>query len=98
MEITLWKKEKKIWQYQNNSLTLHPNKKTTMNLTQKTLIELELKNKFDEEVCLSILVSAINHYGITALDMGFHQDMFYDFVEPIMETLLKKMKSLKMLI
>ena len=28
MEITLWKKEKKIWQYQNNSLTLHPNKKT----------------------------------------------------------------------
>ena len=23
-----WKSLKKIWQYQNNSLTLHPNKKT----------------------------------------------------------------------
>lgn len=59
-----------------------------MNLTQKILIETELKNQFDEKVCLSLLIFSINRYGITALDMGFHQDLFFDYVDPIMEDII----------
>lgn len=66
-----------------------------MNLTQKLLIETELKNQFDEQVCLSVLVFAINRYGITGLDMGFHQDLFFDYVDPIMENIIEENEILE---
>jgi hypothetical protein len=66
-----------------------------MNLTQKTLIELELKNQFDEQVCLSLLIFSTNRYGITGLDMGFHQDLLFDYVDNILENIIEENEILE---
>ena len=66
-----------------------------MNLTQKLLIEKELKNQFDEQVCLSLLIFSTNRYGITGLDMGFHQDLLFDYVDNILENIIEENEILE---
>jgi signal transduction protein with GAF and PtsI domain len=67
----------------------------TMNLTQKLLIEKELKNQFDEQVCLSLLIFSTNRYGISGLDMGFHQDLLFDYVDNILENIIEENEILE---
>lgn len=66
-----------------------------MNLTQKLLIEKELKNQFDEQVCLSLLIFSTNRYGISGLDMGFHQDLLFDYVDNILENIIEENEILE---
>jgi hypothetical protein len=66
-----------------------------MNLTQKLLIEKELKNQFDEQVCLSLLIFSTNRYGITGLDMGFHQDLLFDYVDNILGNIIQENEILE---